>query len=83
MLHVVPFDSVSKYDLLRRLAAAYSREDIRIEQVAAETPVDRRLLTMWPGLNQEVWSAAGYDAPRMVREMVEEQAAVVREQVQP
>jgi len=73
LLHVTPGDTCSKYQLLKFLAAAYDREDLRISPVPAPKAVDMRLSTSFPEANDSLWTAAGYaSAPsifRMIREL--------------
>ncbi len=73
--HVVPYNSISKYDLLGLFAKHFCRTDIVIEKFESEPPINRTLSTQNPELNSLLWANAGYhDIPNiedMVREMSE------------
>ncbi len=70
--HVVPSGFITKAQMLRLFAAAYRREDIPISEVEAKMVVDRTLTTENPGLNAEVWRAAGYPVIPTVPQMIQE-----------
>lgn len=69
--HIVPKDEVTKAELLRIIAEAYGA-DIPVTEVEAAEAVDRTLDTRNPGLNKDIWKAAGYDKVPTIKEMVEE-----------
>ncbi|GMV37988.1 MAG: hypothetical protein AMXMBFR61_24960 [Fimbriimonadales bacterium] len=72
--HVIPGDTLTKYELLRTFASAFGREDIQIAAAAAPTAVDRSLGTEREDINRELWAAAGYTEPPTIRHMVSELA---------
>ena len=76
--HVVPGDSVSKFEMIDMVCKSFSREDIQIERVLAETAVDRRLSTKFPEVNRDLWLNAGYDKPLSILEMITEYSNWVR-----
>jgi dTDP-4-dehydrorhamnose reductase len=73
-LHVVPYDAVSKAELLRLSLEAFGRSDLTVSPRAAANAVDRRLSTAYPEINARLWAAAGYARPPAVSEMVIELA---------
>jgi dTDP-4-dehydrorhamnose reductase len=73
-LHLVPFDSVSKAQLLTHSVESYGRSDITVKAMPAPTAVDRRLRTAYPEINARLWRSAGYERPPTIREMVTELA---------
>jgi dTDP-4-dehydrorhamnose reductase len=75
LVHVVPEDAVSKAELLRLFAEVYGRADVAIDDVPARIVIDRTLATSRPGVNTELWKAAGYDRPPTVATMVRELGA--------
>ncbi len=75
LLHVVPGDSASKYDLLKWFSEQWERPDLEIAPVAADPAVDRTLATEHAELNRRLWAAAGYQEPPTIEAMVEELAA--------
>ncbi len=76
--HVLPCDSVSKFEMIDMVCKSFAREDIQIERVLAETAVDRRLSTKFPGVNRDLWLNAGYDKPLSIQEMITEYSNWVR-----
>ena len=72
--HLVPADSISKYELLKLFAIAYCRDDITIKPAEAVKIINRTLATTNTELNQELWQAAGYDGPPTIAKMVRELA---------
>jgi dTDP-4-dehydrorhamnose reductase len=81
--HVVPYDSVTKAQLLEMFASAYERTDIRIQLAPTGELVNRTLATEQEELNLRLWSLAGYAAAptieTMIREMAEWQQARLRD----
>lgn len=75
VLHVIPTGTITKAALLQAFAISFGRSDLVIELVAAPTIVNRTLTTTQPGVNAEVWKAAGYILPPSVAQMVQEMAA--------
>ena len=78
--HVLPSDSVSKFEMIKMVCKSFAREDIQIEKVAAEKAVDRRLSTKFPEINRDLWFNAGYDKPISVQEMITEYSNWVRDE---
>jgi dTDP-4-dehydrorhamnose reductase len=70
--HIVPGDSASKFEMINMICKSFAREDIQIEEVLAETAIDRRLDTKFPEMNRELWFDAGYDKPLSIQEMINE-----------
>jgi hypothetical protein len=71
--HLVPADSVSKYELLC-LFQRYFRPDITVRPVEAEKPINRTLATIYPSDMAEMWRLAGYDSAPTIDQMVAEYA---------
>jgi len=76
--HVIPGDSVSKYDLLCMFARNFGRDDITIERKVATRSVNRTLATTNNLLNAKLWALAGYPWPPTIAQMVEELREYVR-----
>ncbi|HEY7500999.1 MAG TPA: sugar nucleotide-binding protein [Vicinamibacterales bacterium] len=74
LVHVIPTGTLSKAEMLHEFASAYGRADISIDTVDAPTVIDRTLATNQRDLNAALWSAAGYDRPPSVPEMIRELA---------
>ena len=59
--HLVPKDSVSKYELLNIFGKVTGRNDIIIEPYETENSVFRNISTIYPEINEKLWRIAGYD----------------------
>jgi len=70
MHHLIPADSVSKYQLISMIAERLGRTDLQIMPKITQR-VDRRLTTRHEILNQVLWNHAGYRQPPTIKEMVE------------
>ncbi len=68
--HVVPADSVSKYELLC-LFRDYFRPDITVEPCEVER-IDRTLKTQYQLSNTALWRMAGYERPPTIEIMIKE-----------
>jgi dTDP-4-dehydrorhamnose reductase len=73
-LHVVPYDTVSKAELLQHSVESFGRTDLTVSPQPAAEAVDRRLGTTYPEINARLWAAAGYARPPTIFEMVSELA---------
>ena len=78
IFHILPKDSVSKFELIGAICASFGRRDITIEAVEADNFVDRSLDSKFPINNDEFWRLAGYDKPLGIREMIAEYSNWVR-----
>lgn len=72
--HIVPFDMVSQYVLFLELSRVFRRLDITVRPKDAMQSVDRTLSTNNPGLNEQLWRAAGYYGPPKICELIEQLA---------
>jgi len=72
--HLVPANSLSKYELLRLFASAFRRDDITIEPTMADENIDRSLSTVNKIKNTELWVNAGYGKAPTIEFMVHELA---------
>jgi len=70
--HVIPTGAITKANLLRELARAYGRTDLRIEDAEAPESIDRTLITERPDVNAALWRAAAYDQPPTIPQMIDE-----------
>lgn len=70
--HIIPTNSMSKANLLKRIAKEFKREDIVIKNMKAHTVINRTLSTANEKLNQELWQLAGYSSPPSIQKMVKE-----------
>lgn len=74
--HIIPYDQVTKAEMLKLFSSVYQRHDIIIKNVEAGQVIDRTLLTDNDALNQNIWRAAGYNKPPTISEMITEMAKV-------
>ena len=76
--HVMPSDSLNKFEMMDIVCKSFGREDIKITEVLAEIAIDRRLSTKFPDVNRDLWLNAGYDRPLSIEEMITEYSNWVR-----
>jgi len=68
--HIVPADSVSKAQMLKIFALKFNRNDIKINEINPQIPIDRTIGTNNGALNMKLWSSAGYEKPPTIEEMI-------------
>ena len=76
--HLVPTNSVSKYDLLKLFVKEFGRKDIKIKPGVAPESMNRTLATVDPVLNMKLWALAGYPKPPTIAQMIKELAKYMR-----
>lgn len=73
LVHLVPQNTITKNRLVQELANRLGRRDIQIVPTITPNPVNRTLKTLYPDVNENLWSAAGfYDLPtiqRLIRDL--------------
>jgi len=67
--HIVPADSVTKYELLGLFARHFGLDDITIESASAGY-CDRRLSSQDSRWNDRLWRNAGWTTPPFINEMI-------------
>ena len=70
ILHLVPKDIVSKFDLINLISSEFGRSDLQISQFEAEIPINRSLVTINPERNLQLWRQGGYNEIPTISEMV-------------
>ena len=70
IIHLVPKNIVSKYELINLISSNFGRTDLQISQFEAETPINRSLITINPEQNLQLWSNGGYNEIPSIAEMV-------------
>ncbi len=73
--HLLPADTLTKYELLRIFAQAFGRSDVKIVPTEAPQRIYRTLATVNPELNAGLWKNAGYSCPPSIQDMVVEIAS--------
>jgi dTDP-4-dehydrorhamnose reductase len=74
VIHLVPSDQISKFDLLQIFAESFGRNDIEIKEFEAEIAVNRTLATLFPLKNEQLWQAAGYTGVPSIAQLIHEYA---------
>ena len=72
--HLIPKDSVTKFELAKNIANSFERSDIRITQGSSSKAINRVLATNYPQVNSDLWLNAGYNNPLGIIEMIKEYA---------
>jgi dTDP-4-dehydrorhamnose reductase len=70
--HILPSDEVTKYELVKIIAAANNRDDLQITPFDHEMTIDRTLTSLYPERNQLLWASAGYDNVPSISGLVRE-----------
>jgi dTDP-4-dehydrorhamnose reductase len=70
VFHLVPKDTVSKFELINLISSEFGRSDLQISQFKAEIPINRSLITINPERNLQLWRQAGYNQVPNISEMV-------------
>jgi dTDP-4-dehydrorhamnose reductase len=70
ILHLVPKDIVSKFELINLISSEFGRGDLQISQFEAEMPINRSLITINPERNLQLWRQGGYNEVPTISEMV-------------
>jgi dTDP-4-dehydrorhamnose reductase len=72
--HLVPADTVSKFEILNDIASSFERLDLEITPFEADIAIDRTLGTISESRNSGFWEGAGYSEAPTIKEMIEEYA---------
>ena len=65
-IHLVPKNSVNKFNLLKIFKRLFLRNDIFISPINSKDKINRTLKTTYPDLNKKMWKFAGYkDIPTL------------------
>jgi dTDP-4-dehydrorhamnose reductase len=70
VFHVVPKDSVSKFELVSSMARHLGRTDITVSPTKTGDGIDRTLQTIFPEKNKNLWKSAGFTELPTIDEMV-------------
>ena len=70
ILHLVPKDIVSKFELINLISSEFGRSDLQISQFEAEIPINRSLITINPERNLQLWRQGGYNEIPTISEMI-------------
>jgi dTDP-4-dehydrorhamnose reductase len=66
IIHLVPKNSINKFNLLKIFKKIFLRRDIFISYINSKDKINRTLKTIYPDLNKKIWKLAGYkDIPTL------------------
>lgn len=66
IVHLVPKNSVNKFNLLKIFKKLFLRQDIIISPINSKDKINRTLKTTYTKLNKKIWRCAGYnDTPTL------------------
>ena len=74
VMHLVPANQSSKFELLQSFRTEFDRLDINIEPREAGLGINRTLSTLFPERNIRFWSDAGYNEVPTIDEMIRQYA---------
>jgi dTDP-4-dehydrorhamnose reductase len=72
ILHLIPDDKVSKYDLLKLLQLYFNRNDIMINSFLSNETIFRQIYTEFPEQNLELWNLIDIVQPPRIKLLIEE-----------
>jgi dTDP-4-dehydrorhamnose reductase len=75
--HLVPADTLNKYQLLVLIANAFGRSDLEIREFKTSNVIDRTLSTDFSRQNQKFWDLGGYEVIPTIHEMIKNYASWV------
>jgi dTDP-4-dehydrorhamnose reductase len=78
-VHLVPADSVNKFQLSEMVLAAFGRDGVTVQPTQTGNGIDRTLATIDPVRNELLWHDAGYSAIPTIDEMVRELAMATKD----
>jgi len=70
--HVLPNDSVSKFELAKIISINFGMTDAEMTQSQSPKAINRTLATNFEQFNSDLWKAAGYNKVPTISEMVKE-----------
>jgi len=76
--HIIPRDRATKARLLKLFATTFQRKDITLVKTKAKVQVRRTLSTLHDKMNQKLWELAGYKNPPTIKDMIDELAEYMK-----
>jgi dTDP-4-dehydrorhamnose reductase len=70
--HLVPANELSKADLVRKIATAFGRSDLKVKDTDSGKPINRTLSTINPEFNKRLWVEAGYPEIPTIEQLIAE-----------
>lgn len=75
IMHLVPSDTLNKYQLLVSFANAFGRSDIKIQEFKTNETINRTLSTDFSSRNQKYWNLGGYEIIPTINQMIKNYAS--------
>ena len=75
--HLVPANHVSKDQLVRLIAAAEGRKDIKVESMEVKQAKNMTLSTENESMNRELWKLIGFNHPPTIEELILEDSGSI------
>jgi dTDP-4-dehydrorhamnose reductase len=72
--HLVPSDSLSKFELAKVILGSFGTIEAKITKSKSSKAINRILTTNYQEFNNDMWLSAGYNRPLSISEMVKEYA---------
>jgi dTDP-4-dehydrorhamnose reductase len=70
--HIVPGNTISKFELVSLIARLANRDDLVVLETQDTSAINRTLSTEFPDFNSMLWRSAGYEVPPTIEAMAEE-----------
>ena len=72
--HLVPSESISKFELAKIILGCFGTIEAKITQSKSSKAINRILTTNYQEFNNDMWLSAGYNRPPSIYEMMKEYA---------
>jgi dTDP-4-dehydrorhamnose reductase len=70
--HIVPGNTISKFELVSLIARLANRDDLVVLETQDTSAINRTLSTEFPDFNSMLWQSAGYEVPPTIEAIAEE-----------
>jgi dTDP-4-dehydrorhamnose reductase len=71
-IHLIPKNSLNKFNLLKIFKKHFLRNDISISAVNFKDKINRTLNTTYPEINKKLWKSAGYKSIPTIEHLIKE-----------
>lgn len=72
IIHLVPKNSINKFNLLKIFKKLFLRSDIYISPINSKYKINRTLKTTYKELNKKIWKLAGYEDIPSIEDLIKE-----------
>lgn len=70
LLHIVPQNSISKFELLTLLKKKFAFKKLKIKKVKSNLKINRTIATQFSAINNKIWKKTQYKKVPSIREMI-------------